>query len=55
MKTESVIYSLMTENRSIIGRLKTNLYKFVDGHIYYGNDVIKVRYDLLERRKGQEI
>ena len=25
------------------------LYCFVDGHIYYNNDVIKIRYDLLKR------
>jgi|APSaa5957512535_1039671.scaffolds.fasta_scaffold198066_2 hypothetical protein len=32
----------------IIGRLKSNLYNFVGGHIYYNNKVIKIRYDILE-------
>ena len=49
------MYSLMVESREIIGRLKSNLYNFVEGHIYYGNNVIKIRYDLLERRKGGHI
>ena len=53
--TEKVMYSLMIHSREIIGRLKSNLYNFVEGHLYYGNKVIKIRYDLLERRKGQEI
>ena len=35
--------------------MKSNLYVFIDGHIYYGNKVIKIRYDLLERFKGREI
>lgn len=42
-------------NREIIGRLKSNLYNFVGGHIYYGNKVIKVRYDVLERHKGGDL
>jgi hypothetical protein len=28
--------------------LKTNLYNFVEGHIYYGNNVVKIRYDLID-------
>ena len=39
----------------IIGRLKSNLYNFVGGHIYYGNNVIKVRYDILRNFRGGEI
>ena len=42
----------MIQNREIIGRLKSNLYNFVEGHIYYGNKVIKIRYDLLESMPG---
>ena len=45
----------MIKNREIIGRLKSNLFTFVGGHIYYGNKVIKIRYDLLETMKGQNL
>jgi len=55
IESEKVLYSLMIHNREIIGRLKSNLYNFVEGHIYYGNKVIKIRYDLLEQLKGTEI
>jgi hypothetical protein len=41
--------------REIIGRLKSNLYNFVGGHIYYGNNVIKCRYDLVKNFKGGDI
>ena len=52
IETEKVLYSLMIKNREVIGRLKSNLFTFVGGHIYYGNKVIKIRYDLLETMKG---
>ena len=47
--SEKVLYTMMIHSREIIGRLKSNLYNFVEGHIYYGNKVIKVRYDLLSK------
>ena len=31
----------------LVGRLLSGLYTFVDGHIYYGNNVIKIRYDII--------
>lgn len=37
----------MIKTREIIGRLKSNLYNFTEGHIYYNNKVIKIRYDLI--------
>ena len=48
--TKKTLVSLMVDSREIIGRLKSNLYNFVEGHIYYRNKVIKVRYDQLERK-----
>jgi len=30
--------------------MKSNLYNFTDGHIYYLNQVIKIRYDLIQQR-----
>jgi len=45
-----VLYRLQIKNREIIGRMKSNLYNFTDGHIYYLNQVIKIRYDLIQQR-----
>jgi hypothetical protein len=39
------------KNMEVIGRLKSNLYEFVGGHIYYNNKVIKIRYDLLDEKQ----
>jgi len=44
---EKIMYYQPIKNRELIGRLKSNLYSFADGHIYFGNKVIKIRYDLL--------
>ena len=46
--SEKVIYSLQIKNPEVIGRLKSNLYTFTEGHIYYNNKVIKIRYDLIK-------
>jgi len=32
----------------LIGRLQTNFFAFNSGHIYYGNNAIKIRYDLMK-------
>ena len=55
IETETTIVRLQIFNTEIIGRLKTNLYNFVEGHIYFNNKVVKVRYDLLEQQNGGEI
>lgn len=35
-------------NEILIGRLDSGLYTFADGHMYFGNHVIKIRYDLID-------
>ena len=52
---EKVIWTMQIQDVNLIGRLKTNLYNFVGGHIYYNNKVIKIRYDLLENTKGEQL
>lgn len=36
----------------LVGRLLSGLYTFVDGHIYFNNNVVKIRYDLIADPKG---
>ena len=45
LKLEKIILNMLVESPELIGRLKSNLYNFVGGHIYYNNNVIKIRYD----------
>ena len=44
-----VTHDLIIKNEKLIGRLASGMYTFVDGHIYFSNKVIKIRYDLLEK------
>ena len=41
-------FAIEIKNEEFIGRLLSGLYTFVDGHIYYNNSVIRIRYDLLK-------
>ena len=47
-----IIYETELVNEDLIGRLKSGLFIVNAGHIYYKNNVIKIRYDLIERNKG---
>ena len=53
LDTSKKLCKITVTNREIIGRLKSNLYNFVEGHIYYNNKVIKVRYDQIENNQGE--
>ena len=38
-------------NEELIGRLVSMLFCFIDGHLYYNDKVIKIRFDLLLDQK----
>ena len=42
------------QSEQLIGRLLSGLYTFVDGHIYYNNNVIKIRYDLMTSKTAHK-
>ena len=46
MTTKLIEIESVLHFQPLIGRLESGLYTFVDGHIYYNNNVIKIRYDL---------
>jgi len=48
-KTSKIMASFKVTDEEILGRFKSGLYTLVDGHFYFGNSVIKVRYDVLEK------
>lgn len=49
-----VVYEILISYKPLIGRLESGQYTFVDGHIYYSNNVIKIRYDLIESPQGEK-
>lgn len=46
-----ILYEAKTENSELYGRMKSQNLIFLNGHIYYGNKCIKIRYDLLRDKK----
>jgi len=50
LKTEKIVMYMLVTNSDLIGRLKSNLYNFVGGHIYFNNNVIKIRYDVIDKQ-----
>ena len=42
-----LIYEANLYDQENIGRLRSGLFEVVDGHIYFNNNVIKIRYELI--------
>ena len=55
LATDRTLWNGRVRNEELIGRLKSSLYTLVDGHIYYNNKVIKIRYDLLRQRNLKDL
>jgi hypothetical protein len=55
LENEKILWNAQIRNEELIGRLKSNLYTLVDGHIYYNNKVIKIRYDLLKKKNLKDL
>ena len=49
LDTSTELYHTRVNNEDLIGRLITGLYTLADGHMYYHNNVIKIRYDLIDK------
>ena len=47
---QKMIYECNIQNPALIGRLKSGLFDIVDGHIYFNNNVIKIRYELINSK-----
>ena len=43
----STLVKFVVGDKDIIGRIKCGLFKLINGHLYFTNKVLKIRYDLL--------
>lgn len=50
LKKKSVIFEVKIVDRHLVERLKSGLYTLIEGHIYFNNNVIKLRYDLMNKK-----
>jgi hypothetical protein len=55
LELQSTVYEATIDFPPLIGRLKSGLYTFADGHMYYNNNVIKIRYDLILSSNNQNL
>ena len=46
------IFEVQLNFMPFVGRLKSSLYQLIHGHVYYNNDMIKIRYDLINSPKN---
>jgi hypothetical protein len=51
LNDEKVLLNMRkVEHRELIGRLKCQEFSLIDGHMYFNNQVVKIRYDLLKKQ-----
>lgn len=55
VENEKILWNNRVQNPELIGRLKTGLFLLTDGHLYYNNKVIKIRYDLINKKNAKEL
>lgn len=51
----TMLIAFNTVNEQIMGRFISGLFKIVNGHFYFGNQVIKIRYDLIRKAHTQKL
>jgi hypothetical protein len=51
LATQEILFNSPITDPDLIGRLKCGIFTLVNGHLYYDNRVIKIRYDLLRLKK----
>ena len=47
--------NIQVKDPEIIGRMNLGMFSMVDGHFYFDNEVIKVRYDVLMQPQTTKI
>ena len=50
---KNLVFEIEITNKHLISRLISGLYTFSDGHVYYSNNVLKIRYDLVNSKTSQ--
>lgn len=49
LKKVKIEYESKVGNDESYGRLKSGVFKLIMGHLYFNNDIIKIRYDLINQ------
>ena len=55
LKNFKIEYESKVDDELCYGRLKSGVFKLINGHIYFNNDVIKIRYDLIKKLSSNDL
>jgi hypothetical protein len=55
LSTNKTLYKLDVSDPDIMGRIKLGLFNLINGHMYFQNKVIKIRYDLLRTEQTTKL
>ena len=55
LQEDQVMYESDVVQPSLIGILASGLYTLIDGHIYFNNNVFKIRYDLMKGKQARNL
>jgi len=47
--SQEILGTSTVTDQLIIGRFSSGLFSLANGHMYFGNEVFKIRYDIMER------
>ena len=47
IQNNKMLWNQTVPNEELLGRIKSTLFTLSNGHMYYNNKIIKIRYDLL--------
>ena len=55
LNNSKILWQSQIKKTELIGRLKSSLYTLVGGHMYFNNNIIKIRYDLLRKKNLKDL
>jgi len=55
LNKKSNLISVKSDDKDIHGRFFSGYFTFIDGHFYFGNKVIKIRYDLITGQQTRSL
>lgn len=55
MVTQKNIGICYVQDQEVVGRIKTQMFIFLDGHMYFNNEVYKFRYDNMVNTKETNV
>lgn len=55
LNSKKIDTEMVLKDMSLVGRFESGIYKVSNGYIYFGNNVIKMRYDLISKFGGNQL